>query len=96
LPVADAINLEPGAKVQFFLNIDPAAPISAELYFAAYQAEVTPDEALAYRLKARFRQTEALPRIGLKGTAKVFGSRVPFVYYVLRRPLAALRQWLGM
>jgi hypothetical protein len=96
LPVADAINLEPGAKVQFFLNIDPAAPISAELYFAAYQAEVTPDEALAYRLKARLRQTEALPRIGLKGTAKVFGSRVPFVYYVLRRPLAALRQWLGM
>ncbi|MGZ5027068.1 MAG: efflux RND transporter periplasmic adaptor subunit [Methylobacter sp.] len=96
LPIADAINLEPGSKVQFFLNVDPATPVSAELYFAAYQAEVTPDEALAYRLKARFKQTEVLPRIGLKGTAKVFGSRVPFVYYVLRRPLAALRQWMGM
>jgi len=96
LPVADAIKLEPGAKVQFFLNIDPSAPISADLYFAAYQAEVTPDEALAYRLKARFKQAEVLPRIGLRGTAKVFGSRVPFVYYVLRRPLAALRQWMGM
>lgn len=96
LPIADAINLEAGAMVQFFLNIDPTTPVSAELYFAAYQAEVTPDEALAYRLKARFKQADALPRIGLKGTAKVFGSRVPFVYYVLRRPLAALRQWMGM
>ncbi len=96
LPIADAINLEAGSKVQFFLNIDPTTPVSAELYFAAYEAEVTPDEVLAYRLKARFKQADALPRIGLKGTAKVFGARVPFVYYVLRRPLAALRQWMGM
>ncbi|MDD1619949.1 MAG: HlyD family efflux transporter periplasmic adaptor subunit [Methylococcaceae bacterium] len=96
LPVADAIKLEPGAEVRFFLNIDPATPVSAELYFSAYQAEVTSDDAMAYRLKARFGQAGAPPRIGLKGTAKVFGARVPFVYYVLRRPLAVLRQWLGM
>ena len=96
LPIEDAINLELGSKVQFFLNVDPATPVSASLYFSAYQAEVTPDEVLAYRLKARFKQAETLPRIGLKGTAKVFGSRVPFVYYVLRRPLAALRQWMGL
>ncbi|MGZ5049622.1 MAG: efflux RND transporter periplasmic adaptor subunit [Methylobacter sp.] len=96
LPVADAINLEPGSKVQLFLNIDPTTPVSAELYFAAYQAEVTPDDSLAYRLKARFRQADELPRIGLKGTAKVYGSRVPLVYYVLRKPLAALRQWMGI
>ncbi len=96
LPIADAIKLETGSKVQFFLNVDPTTPVSAKLYFAAYQAEVTPDEVLAYRLKARFKQADVLPRIGLKGTAKVFGSRVPLVYYVLRRPLAALRQWMGM
>jgi biotin carboxyl carrier protein len=96
LPIADAINLEPDSRVQFFLNVDPTTPVSATLYFSAYQAEVTPDETLAYRLKARFNPSDVLPRIGLKGTAKVSGSRVPFVYYVLRRPLAALRQWMGM
>ncbi len=96
LPISDAINLEPGALVQFFLNIDPTTPVTAELYFSAYQAEVTPDDVLAYRLKARFKQQGQLPRIGLKGTAKVFGTRVPLVYYVLRKPLAALRQWMGM
>lgn len=96
LPIADAIQLEAGAEVQFFLNIDPITPVSASLYFSAYQAEVTPDEVLAYRLKARFASANVLPRIGLKGTAKVFGSRVPFVYYLLRRPMATLRQWTGM
>lgn len=96
LPIADAIKLEQGAEVKFFLNVDPVTPVSASLYFSAYQAEVTQDEVLAYRLKARFTSANALPRIGLKGTAKVFGSRVPFVYYLLRRPLATLRQWIGM
>lgn len=96
LPIADAINLKTGAKVLLFLNIAPISPMPAELYYAAYQAQVMADDSLAYRLKARFKFNGELPRIGLKGTAKVYGERVPLVYYLLRRPLAFLRQWLGM
>jgi len=95
LPIADAIKLELGAEVQFFLNVDPANPVTASLYYSAYQAEVTPDDMLAYRLKATFTPTTKLPRIGLKGTAKVFGAKVPLIYYILRRPLATLRLWIG-
>jgi hypothetical protein len=95
LPIADAIKLELGTEVQFFLNVDPVNPVSASLYYSAYQAEVTPDDMLAYRLKATFTPTTKLPRIGLKGTAKVFGEKVPLIYYILRRPLATLRLWIG-
>ena len=62
---------------------------------AAYRAEPTPEGVLAYRLKVRFDQGETLPRLGLMGTAKVRGGWTPLIYYVLRRPLAAARQWLG-
>ncbi len=96
LPIADAINLQTGAKVLLFLNIAPISPVSAELYYAAYQAQVAEDDSLAYRLKAHFKLDGELPRIGLKGTAKVYGERVPLMYYLFRRPLAFLRQWLGM
>jgi hypothetical protein len=34
-------------------------------------------------------------RIGLKGTAKIYGGRVPLAYLVFRRPLAALRTACG-
>jgi Barrel-sandwich domain of CusB or HlyD membrane-fusion len=95
LPIADAIKLELGTEVQFFLNVDPVNPVSASLYYSAYQAEVTPDDMLAYRLKATFTPRTKLPRIGLKGTAKVFGEKVPLIYYILRRPLATLRLWIG-
>jgi hypothetical protein len=96
LPVADFIQLDDAAEAALFLNIAPQSPIEARLYSAGYQAEVMPDNVLAYRLKARFDQGQTLPRIGLKGTAKLYGHRVSLFYYVFRRPLAVLRQWAGL
>ncbi|MFZ6045556.1 efflux RND transporter periplasmic adaptor subunit [Pseudomonas sp. CR3202] len=93
LPVGDAIALQPGAEVALFLDSDPLDRHGARLERAAYEAETTAAGKLAYRLDAAF--AEAPPRIGLRGTAKLFGERAPLAYYLLRRPLAALRQSLG-
>ncbi|GAB7529236.1 hypothetical protein PS3A_16450 [Pseudomonas sp. 3A(2025)] len=94
LPVADAIGLEQGAEVALFLDSDPLNRHSATLERAAYQAQNTAAGQLAYRLDAAFEA--APPRIGLRGTAKVFGDRAPLALYLLRRPLAALRQAVGL
>jgi hypothetical protein len=95
LPVADAITLAPGAKVEFFLNVSPGAPLSATLRQASYEATMSPANLLGYRLKATLDDSSKLPRIGLRGTAKIYGERVTLFYYLARRPLAALRQFLG-
>jgi len=94
LPVSDAINLEPGAEVALFLNIAPERRIEATLRYASYEATVGPDGALSYRLKAAL-GTAPPPRIGLKGTAEIYGQKVTLFYYLMRRPLAALRQLTG-
>ena len=93
LPVGDAIALQPGAEVALFLDSDPLHRHAARLERAAYEAQSTAAGQLAYRLDATF--IEAPPRIGLRGTAKLFGDRAPLAYYLLRRPLAAARQSLG-
>lgn len=93
LPVEDAITFEPGASVRFFLNIDPLAAYDATLAQTSYEAEKTAQDILAYTLMADFKGEH--PRLGLKGTARLYGARVPLGYYVLRRPLAWLRQYLG-
>jgi hypothetical protein len=95
LPVADAINLEPGAEVALFLNIAPERRIDATLRYASYEASVAPDGALSYRLKAALAGDAPPPRIGLKGTAEIYGRKVSLFYYLMRRPLAALRQMTG-
>jgi hypothetical protein len=95
LPVADAITLSPGAEVDFFLNVAPESPLRASLRQASYEATQSSAGLLGYRLKATLSDPAHPPRIGLKGTAKVFGERVSLFYYLLRRPLAAARQYVG-
>jgi hypothetical protein len=96
LAVADAIDLPPGAEVRVFLNADPQRALPATLEFQAYRAQPGPDGTLSYRLKARPSGDMSATRIGLKGTAKLYGRSVPLALYVFRRPLAALRQAVGL
>jgi hypothetical protein len=96
LPVADAIEMEPGAPVELFLDVDPLNKLGAELTSASYEAAPTPEGPLAYRVEAAFAEGVARPRIGLHGTAKITGETVPLALYLFRRPLAVARQWLGL
>ncbi len=95
LAVGEAIVLEPGAEVALFLDSDPLQRHPARLERAAYEAQPTAGGQLAYRLDANFLDAPP-PRIGLRGTAKVFGQRAPLALYLLRRPLAGLRQSVGL
>lgn len=94
LDVGDAIRLEPDAPITLFLDSDPVTPHGALLDRVAYESEQTPAGNLSYRLDARF--TGEPPRIGLRGTAKVSGEYVPLAVYLFRRPLAVLRQSVGL
>ncbi|MEQ9861985.1 HlyD family efflux transporter periplasmic adaptor subunit [Pectobacterium cacticida] len=96
LPAADAIALENGADVRLFLNVAPNAAQDARLVQIGYRAAPTPDNVMAYRLRARFTQDDPQLRVGLKGTAKLYGERTVLFVYLLRKPLASLRVWLGV
>lgn len=96
LDVGDAIALPEGGEVRFFLNSDPAAPMAAHLERQGYRARATERDGLAYALSARFDAADARQRIGLRGTARLYGARTTLLVYLLRRPLASLRLWLGV
>ncbi|WEK29050.1 MAG: HlyD family efflux transporter periplasmic adaptor subunit [Candidatus Pseudomonas phytovorans] len=96
LPVKDAIELRSGAEVLMFLNTDPASPLPAHLQQLGYRASANGDGSMAYRLKATLGADDPRIRIGLKGTAKVYGERTTLFTYLLRRPLATLRIWLAL
>lgn len=93
LPVADAISLDVGAPLKFFLTVRPLSPLSGQITETSYQASVEGDGVASYRLRASLDEKDA--RIGLRGTAKVYGGWVTLGYYILRRPLAKLRELSG-
>ena len=98
LPVADAVALEPGAEVKLFLTVLPLSPLDAKVIETSYQAVLSPEGVASYRLRAEFDTSKTQQqnvRIGLRGTAKIYGDRVFLGYYLFRRPLATLREWTG-
>ena len=94
LPVADAITLDPGAPVKLFLTVRPLSPLEGVITETSYQATLSPDGIASYRLRASVSGEDI--RIGLRGTAKLQGDRVVLGYYLMRRPLAKVREWTGL
>lgn len=96
LPVDDALSLEPGAPVKLYLNVAPLGTVAGRLTQSSYEPTLASDGVVAYALKADLEVGEAVQRIGLKGTAKLYGGWAPLGYHVLRKPLAVARRTLGI
>lgn len=93
LPMDDLIELEAGNEILFFSNVTPNRPLSARLSYFSYRASLTPAQVMAYRLKAQFNNTADLPRLGYRGVAKLYGTRRPFILWMLRKPIRTVRLW---
>ena len=96
LPPDDAVELEPGGDVELLLHVDPLSTLKAKIERASYEATPQADGTLAYVIRADLLPDQGLPRIGLRGTAKVYSHRVALGYYLLRKPIAFLRRSLGI
>jgi multidrug resistance efflux pump len=96
LPVAEVLNLKPGARVRAFLNGDPLNPIDAEVTSMSHQAQMIEGQGLVYRVDARFVAGRPPPRPGMRGTAQLFSDKAPLGYYLFRRPLTWVRQSVGL
>lgn len=95
VPVKDAIAITPGHEVRLFLDTAPLQPLLAVVSHATYEPMQDAMEAPAYKLTAQFDAAVSPPRIGLRGTAKLYGEEATLFYYLFRKPMTALRQWLG-
>ncbi|MCK9389195.1 MAG: HlyD family efflux transporter periplasmic adaptor subunit [Sulfuritalea sp.] len=96
LPPGDLIELPALADVTIYLNTHPLSPVSGRLRYVAHEALLQPEGGYAYRLRAQLAADEKVPRVGLKGSVKVNGHFVPLLYWVLRKPLAVARGFLGI
>lgn len=95
LPVTEQIPLSVGSAGEFYAN-GQFRSNKLELTELGYNAKLTPNRILAYELEATFINKTDLPQIGSQGTVKLYGNRVPFFYYIIRRPLQAIRSKLGI
>ncbi len=94
LPTKEQMRLEPGAPVKVWLDAQPLWALNGRIEQASYQARPTADGILAFAVTAK--PDGNTPRIGSRGTAKLYGEWVPFAYSLLKRPIASARQFFGI
>jgi hypothetical protein len=94
VPLGDAIPLPEAAPVSLYLAASPLSSLSAQVRYVSHEAVPRPDGSFAYRLRATLEGGTG-QRVGLKGTAKISGQWAPLAYWMLRRPLATVRQAVG-
>lgn len=95
LPIANAIKIDTKSNGDFFLYGQlRATPVQVKTL--GYNAKLTPSKILAYQLSANFIGLKDIPQLGAQGTVRLYGHRVPFIYYLVRRPLQAMRQTFGI
>ncbi len=95
LPTKDSLLIQESAEVKVFLDSDPLNSLDAEVIRTSYKPELTPENILAYRIYASIENVVQNPRIGLRGTAKIYGEKTSLFYYLFRVPINLTRQFVG-
>ena len=96
LPETDNINFDQAKLLTIILDSDPSSSRTAALRFVASHSEVNPDGVPRFRAEAEWAHPDPNVKMGLQGTAALYGNKVPLGYWLLRRPLAAIRRFIGV
>jgi len=97
LPVDEAIPLKESPEVKINLDISPLETLNAKVIESSYEPVLMPDGRPAYIFRAILEGAdgETLPRIGLKGVARIYGEPMKLGYLIAYKPLRSLRRILG-
>jgi multidrug resistance efflux pump len=97
LPVEEAIPLKESPEVKINLDISPLETINAKVVESSYEPVLMPDGRPAYLFRAAIEGVDrnALPRIGLRGVARLYGEPMKLGYLVSHKPLRSLRRMFG-
>jgi len=91
IPADSLIELDTETPVRFFLNTAPLKSHKAYIDNISYQPTPSSNGLLAYKARAKIERIEDIEKIGLTGTAKIYGHRTIMILNILRRPFIALR-----
>lgn len=95
IPITNIISIKNDADGEFFLY-GQLSSLPFKIVTLGYNAKLLPNRILSYQLEGLFTNPNDKPQLGAEGTARVYGSRVPLIYYLALKPLQAIRQTIGL
>lgn len=96
IPEDDNIILDPEKPIKVVLNIDPAHSYQARLEFVANESALSDLHIPSFLAEAKWIVPPEENKLGLKGTAIIYGQKVSLFYYLIRKPLGSVRHYFGI
>ncbi len=96
LPDSDNIDFDRDMALTVILDHDPRSSRPARLRFLASHSQIGRNGKPCFRAEADWVNPETRVKMGLQGTVVLYGQRVTLAYWLLRRPLAAIRKHVGI
>lgn len=90
---ANLLNI--GDEAHIYLDNDPMDGLSGKITDIAYEPVIAPSNILSYKAYVKLDPDQKPPAIGMCGKAKIKGGSVPLIWYLLRKPIAYARWYLG-
>jgi biotin carboxyl carrier protein len=95
VPEDDNVILDPQKPIKVFLNINPEISRQAFIKYIANYTVINEKQVPSFIAEAEWAEEPKDIKLGLKGTAILYGNDVSIFYWIIRKPWAYLRRLLG-
>ena len=95
IPEDDNIILNPNEPVKIILNVMPEKTLQAKMIYIASYTHVTEKAVPSFVAEADWLQDEPEAKLGLKGSAILYGEKVSLFYWIVRKPWIYIRRYAG-
>lgn len=97
VPPGDALTMTIGQSVNVYLDVDPLKAIKGTLTRASFSPRKTQSGTLAYTGTVELEDNATtIPRIGLRGSAKLKVGDTSLGFWLFRKPIVVVRRTLGV
>lgn len=96
IPEGDNLPIDINEPINVHLNIAPEKTLHAKLTFIANESVLSDAQVPSFVAEAEWEDKDPEVRLGLKGTAILYGEKVTLLYYLLRKPISSFRRMTGL
>ena len=96
IPENDNVELDPELPIKIFLNISPESSLKGKVSYISSYSKINEKGIPSFEAEAEWGDDTQKVKMGLKGSAILYGETVSLFYWIIRRPWASIRNFIGL